>query len=132
MTAPSCTVARRGIGDQPAPTGTDVRVDGLDVRYGDQQVLDGATLHVRAGTVLALLGPSGCGTTTLLRSIAGAGGAGGRSDHPRRTRGVRPRRRRPTRAPPRRDGVPGLGAVPAPERHAQRRVRPVTRRPARG
>ena len=54
-----------------APAGTDVLIEGLDVRYGDHTVLDGVDVRVPAGSVLALLGPSGCGKTTLLRSIAG-------------------------------------------------------------
>ncbi|QGQ18049.1 ATP-binding cassette domain-containing protein [Cellulomonas sp. JZ18] len=55
-----------------------VDVRGLRKSYGDQTVLDGVDLAVRAGTVTALLGPNGAGKTTtvgvlstLLRPDAG-------------------------------------------------------------
>lgn len=41
------------------------------VRYGDVEVLKGINLSVEKGEFVALLGSSGCGKTTLLRSIAG-------------------------------------------------------------
>lgn len=43
----------------------------LCVSYGTQRVLDRVTLEVARGEFVALLGASGCGKTTLLRSIAG-------------------------------------------------------------
>jgi branched-chain amino acid transport system ATP-binding protein len=46
-------------------------LQGLQTYYGETQVLFGPTLHVRPGEVLALLGPSGAGKTTTLRSILG-------------------------------------------------------------
>jgi ABC-type Fe3+/spermidine/putrescine transport system ATPase subunit len=41
------------------------------VSYGQQEVLKGVSLAVEKGEFVALLGSSGCGKTTLLRSIAG-------------------------------------------------------------
>lgn len=40
--------------------------------YGRQRVLDGVQLDVDAGQIVALLGPSGAGKTTLVRLVAGA------------------------------------------------------------
>lgn len=41
------------------------------VLYGQHEVLKGVNLAVKKGEFVALLGSSGCGKTTLLRSIAG-------------------------------------------------------------
>ena len=48
-----------------------VRVHGLATRLGSKQVFDGAGFQVPAGSVLALMGPSGTGKTTLLRHLTG-------------------------------------------------------------
>ena len=48
-------------------------LDLVDVvkRFGDHAAVDGASLAVNEGEIVALLGPSGCGKTTTLRLIAG-------------------------------------------------------------
>jgi ABC-2 type transport system ATP-binding protein len=48
-----------------------VVVDGLHVFRGTREVLPGISLSVPRGQVVGLLGPSGGGKTTLLRSIVG-------------------------------------------------------------
>jgi len=48
-----------------------LRVRDLHKRYGSRTVLEGLDLDVPAGSLTAVLGRSGCGKTTLLRTIAG-------------------------------------------------------------
>jgi multiple sugar transport system ATP-binding protein len=48
-----------------------VRVRGLQVRLGGNDILRGLDLEAREGEFLVLLGPSGCGKSTLLHAIAG-------------------------------------------------------------
>jgi ABC-type multidrug transport system ATPase subunit len=40
-------------------------------RFGDVVAVDGISLHVPAGTLLALLGPNGARNTTTVRMLAG-------------------------------------------------------------
>lgn len=54
--------------DLPA---TALRVENLEVRFGQQAVFSDVSFEVEAHTTLVLTGPSGCGKTTLLRAIAG-------------------------------------------------------------
>jgi iron(III) transport system ATP-binding protein len=51
--------------------GRDLTVDDLALRYGEHDILEGVSVKVPPGTVVALLGPSGSGKTTLLRCVAG-------------------------------------------------------------
>jgi len=48
-----------------------LRVDGIDVSYGDVQVLYGLSLEVHEGEIVTLLGSNGAGKTTTLRAISG-------------------------------------------------------------
>ena len=48
-----------------------LRVEGLDVFYGDVQALDGVSLDVEEGAIVAIIGANGAGKTTLIRAIAG-------------------------------------------------------------
>jgi ABC-2 type transport system ATP-binding protein len=46
-------------------------VDSLVVRYGDRLAVDGVSLSVAAGEVVALLGPNGAGKTSTVETIEG-------------------------------------------------------------
>jgi branched-chain amino acid transport system ATP-binding protein len=48
-----------------------LRVESLDVCYGDAQALDGVTLDVTQGDIVAIVGANGAGKTSLIRTIAG-------------------------------------------------------------
>ncbi len=48
-----------------------LEVDAIHTFYGESHVLDGASLEVSRGEVVALLGRNGAGKTTLVRSIIG-------------------------------------------------------------
>jgi urea transport system ATP-binding protein len=48
-----------------------LEIRGLDVAYGESQVLWDVSLDVPAGTVVCLMGRNGVGKTTLLKSIMG-------------------------------------------------------------
>ncbi|HUD89895.1 MAG TPA: ABC transporter ATP-binding protein [Xanthobacteraceae bacterium] len=48
-----------------------LRVENLDVFYGDVQALDGVSLDVEEGAIVAIVGANGAGKTTLIRALAG-------------------------------------------------------------
>lgn len=53
------------------PTPPPIRCRDLSVGYGGDPVLEDLTFSVADGTTVALVGRSGCGKTTLLRTLAG-------------------------------------------------------------
>ncbi len=48
-----------------------LKVDEINVYYGDVQVLYGVSLEVREGEIVTIVGANGAGKTTLLKTIAG-------------------------------------------------------------
>lgn len=58
----------------PSQSGTDtpvIRIRDLVFRRGRRTILDGISLDIRRGTIVAFMGPSGVGKTTILRLISG-------------------------------------------------------------
>jgi urea transport system ATP-binding protein len=48
-----------------------LRVDGLDVAYGESQVLWGVDVAVKSAQIVCLMGRNGVGKTTLLKAVMG-------------------------------------------------------------
>jgi putative spermidine/putrescine transport system ATP-binding protein len=63
-------VAAAGLGTATR-AGVEVRLENLRRRYAGVIALDGLSLTMAPGELVALLGPSGCGKTTALRLVAG-------------------------------------------------------------
>lgn len=60
------------LGATPLPsTPAEIRCRDVVVRFGEVEVLRGIDATFRAGEIVSLIGSSGCGKTTLLRTIAG-------------------------------------------------------------
>jgi putative spermidine/putrescine transport system ATP-binding protein len=62
---------------QATRAGVEVRLEELRRGYGAVTALDGLSLTLAPGEMVALLGPSGCGKTTALRLVAGLEEANG-------------------------------------------------------
>ena len=48
-----------------------IQISGLDIHRGNRLVISDMDFHLSEGEVVALVGPNGCGKTTLLESSAG-------------------------------------------------------------
>jgi len=48
-----------------------LRIEDLDVFYGDVQAVEGVSLDVDEGAIVAIVGANGAGKTTLMRAVAG-------------------------------------------------------------
>ncbi|HEY5167008.1 MAG TPA: ABC transporter ATP-binding protein [Pseudolabrys sp.] len=48
-----------------------LKIENLDVFYGDAQALDGVSLEIEEGAIVAIVGANGAGKTSLIRTIAG-------------------------------------------------------------
>ena len=46
-------------------------VENLDLFYGDAQALDGVSIEVEEGAIVAIVGANGAGKTSMIRAIAG-------------------------------------------------------------
>ncbi len=66
----NCVCSNKGVGMERRRLAA-IEVEQLRAGYGRTVVLDGIDLAVAAGEFVAILGSSGCGKTTLLRTIAG-------------------------------------------------------------
>ena len=48
-----------------------LKVKDLKKSYGDHQVLNGISYEIPEGKIVGLLGPNGCGKTSMIKSIVG-------------------------------------------------------------
>lgn len=53
----------------PIPKENILKVDNLEIFYGEKRAVNGISMDIEKNSVTALIGPSGCGKSTFLRSI---------------------------------------------------------------
>src|SRR5690242_3459321 len=70
-TARNAAVTADAVGRTGSGGGTSVRLQDLTRAFGGTRALDGLSIEMAPGELVALLGPSGCGKTTALRIVAG-------------------------------------------------------------
>lgn len=60
-----------GHSESPAKSESVIRIRDLVFRRGDRTILDGINIDIPRGSIVAFMGPSGVGKTTILRLISG-------------------------------------------------------------
>ena len=66
MSAPA---SQEAVAAETPDTAAKLRIDDLNVFYGDFQAIKHATMQVSENCVMALIGPSGCGKSTFVRAL---------------------------------------------------------------
>ena len=69
MTAGYLSLPTTAVQEQQLSTSTAVRVRGLRVRLGERALIDDMSVTFPQRRITAIVGPTGCGKTTLLRAI---------------------------------------------------------------
>ena len=100
-----------------------IHAERVSKRFGTTPAVVDASLCADRGEFVALLGPSGCGKTTLLRLIAGFEAPDAGVGRGRRTPRRRERHVGASGEAARRDDVPGLRPLPAPDGGGEHRLR---------
>lgn len=48
----------------------ELKVEGLNVNYGDKKILDNISFNIKTGEIVTIIGPNGSGKSTLIKSIS--------------------------------------------------------------